>query len=136
MTWDKRVRQGQSRKGNAATRQREFDVVMDQMKRRRKAFQARLTSHLRKCGACMIYDGTLDHKGYARLNFYYQGGRITIHAHRLFLIMKIRKPIPLEYEAGHSKDCEHRACVAHVKLEHYKKNAVTNGDKNGKRNAG
>lgn len=126
---DKRIRKDQSRKGNPATRQLEFDVVMDQVKRRKEAFAARLTKHLRKRGECRVYDGTLDHKGYARLNIYYRGQHVTIHAHRLFLIMKIRKPIPLEYEAGHTEECNHRNCVVHVRLEHYKKNAATNGGK-------
>lgn len=87
----------------------------------------RLSKHLRAIGDCKVYDGTLDHKGYARLNIYYQGRRVTIHSHRLFLIMKIRKPIPLSFEAGHSEECKHRNCVVHVRLEHYKKNAATNG---------
>lgn len=124
---EKPIRRDQSRKGNPETRRLEFAVVMDQVKRRKDAFAKRLTARLRKRGDCTIYDGTLDHKGYARLNIYYQGRIVTIHAHRLFLIMKLRKPIPLEYEAGHEPDCKHRNCVVHVRLEHYKKNASTNG---------
>ena len=126
---EKRIRKSQSRKGNPETRKLEFDVIMDQVKRRKEAFAARLAKHLRTKGECRLYAGTLDHKGYARLNFRYQGRHVSIHAHRLFLIMKLRKPIPLEYEAGHEECCKHRNCVIHVRLEHYKKNASTNGGK-------
>ena len=123
---DKRILKNQNRAGNPARRQLEFDVVRDQTMRRKDAFVARLVSHLHARGECMVYEGTLDHKGYARLNFRYRGMNVTIHAHRVFLIMQIGKPIPLGYEAAHEKGCQHRTCVAHVRLEHYKKNAATN----------
>lgn len=104
---------------------------MDNVKRRKAKFIARLEARLRKVGTCLCYDGTLDHKGYARLNLsYLPGGKgpaqiITIHANRLFLIMKLGRPLRRGFEAGHEKDCHHRTCVIHVQEEHYKSNAMT-----------
>jgi hypothetical protein len=122
---DKTLRNGQTRDGNPARRKLEFAVVKDQLARRREKFIARLTSRLVRRGDCLCYEGTLDHKGYARMNFRYRGQHVSIHVHRLFLILKIGKPIPQGYESGHEKHCQHRTCVQHVSLEHYTSNAVT-----------
>jgi len=125
----KRHREGQPRRGVAARRKLEFAVVCDQVRRRKPQFTARLQRHLRADGGCLLYAGTLDHKGYARINFKYGGRHVSIGAHRVFLILKICKPIPLEFEAGHEPGCKSRCCVRHVALQHYKSNAVTNGQK-------
>lgn len=122
----KRYRLNQSRRGDARRRKLEYDVVRDQLQRRKDAFIRRLESHCVPAGDCLIYQGTLDRKGYARLNFKYKGAHVTIHAHRLFLILQLGHAIPLSYEAGHAKTCSSRACVRHVRLEHYKLNARTN----------
>lgn len=100
---------------------------MDQVKRRKAAFIARLSARLRQAGACLLYDGTKDHKGYARFNVRYKGEVVSIGAHRGFLILSLGRPIRRGYEAGHSEICEHRACVAHLREEHYRTNAATNG---------
>lgn len=123
----KRYKNGQTREGVAERRALEYAVVRDQVKRRRDAFMARIYARLERDGDCLCFAGTLDHKGYARLNFRYNGQHVTIGAHRLFLILKIKKPIPLEYEAGHMPECNHRNCVKHLRLEHYKSNAATRG---------
>ena len=118
-------RQGQSRKGNKSRRELEFKAVMYQVKKNKTRFINRLQNRIVSVNECLIYKGTKDHKGYARLNLRYLGQHITIHAHRLFLILKIGKPIPLAMEAGHLPRCSSRCCVKHVQLEHYKKNAAT-----------
>ena len=121
----KDYRKGQSRKGNPERRALEYAVIMDQIERRRAAFMERLSARVERRGDCMCYRGSLDHKGYAWITFKYQGRTVAIHAHRVFLLIKTRKPIPLEYEAGHTAECKHRTCVKHVELEHYKSNAVS-----------
>ena len=122
----KRWRNDQSRMGRAERRRLEFNVVTDQIARRREAFQQRLQRRIRPVGECFCFDGTLDHKGYARMNFRFKGEHVSIHAHRVFLIMKLGRPIRLGYEAGHLPACEHRTCVAHLREEHYKTNCLTN----------
>lgn len=121
----KRYRNGQSREGNKVRRLLEFEAIVDQVKRRKEAFIERLNNRLEKKGYCRLYKGNLDHKGYARLNIRFKGKIITIHAHRLFLILKIKKPIPLGFEAGHLSNCTSRRCVVHVALQHYKDNAAS-----------
>lgn len=98
---------------------------MDQIKRRKDAFMKRLTDRLEQRGGCVCYVGSLDHKGYARLNVRYKGQHVTLHAHRVFLILKQQRPIKRGYEAGHLPGCLYRTCVAHLREEHFKSNAST-----------
>jgi hypothetical protein len=105
---------------------------MYNVRRRKDKFIARLTARLVKCGeSCLCYRGTLDHKGYARLTLSYKPDGaprarvIVIHAHRLFLILKLGRPIARGYEGGHDPVCPHRTCVFHIREEHYKSNAAT-----------
>ena len=122
-------RTGQSRNGSTRRRQLEYDAIMDNVTRRRDDFMLRLTSRLTPIGACVCYQGTLDHKGYARLNISYKPDSsrrqvITIHAHRLFLILKLERPIKRGFEAAHAPECKHRTCVVHLREEHYKANVA------------
>lgn len=118
-------RSDQDRNGSAARRRLEFNAIMDQVKRRKEAFTRRLQGRLREVGNCLVYDGTKDHKGYARLNIRYKGKLVTMHAQRLFLILRLGRPIKQGHEAGHLPECQHRACVLHLREEHYKSNART-----------
>lgn len=114
-----------TRAGNEARRAKEFAVIVDQVKRRKEAFIKRLEANIVSVGDCLCYTGRKDHNGYPRLNFKYQGEHITITAARVFLILKLCGPIPLEHEAGHTEECQHRSCVKHLRLEHYTSNAAT-----------
>lgn len=117
----------------ARRRRLEFRAIDYNVRTRKAAFMKRLAARCDNVGDCLCYRGTLDHKGYARLNLSYPAseggpklGRVTIHAHRLFLILKLKRPIRRGYEAGHLPECEHRTCVLHLREEHYSTNAVTN----------
>lgn len=121
----KHWRSDQDRNGSARRRRLEFEAITDQIKRRKAAFVERLKRRLEQVGHCLVYKGTLDHKGYARFNVRYKGKHVSIGAHRAFLILQLGRPIRRGYEAGHSEICEHRACVAHLREEHYRTNAVT-----------
>lgn len=101
---------------------------MDQVKRRKAAFIARLQRRLRQAGHCLVYEGTKDHKGYPRLNLRYKGEHVSIGAHRVFLILQLGRPIKRGYHAGHAVICEHLACVAHLREEHYKVNSAKGAD--------
>lgn len=118
-------RSDQDRNGSAKRRKLEYSVVQDQVKRRKVAFMARLTKRLKAVGECLVYQGTRDHKGYARANFRYKGEHVSIGVHRLFLILKLGRPIRRGYESGHLPECQHRACVKHLREEHYSTNAAS-----------
>lgn len=122
----KQWRSDQDRNGNAKRRRLEFNAIMDQVRRRKAQFIARLQRRLRQEGHCLVFEDTRDHKGYARFNVRYKGKHVTIHAHRAFLILQLGRPIRRGFEAGHSEICDRRQCVAHLREEHYKTNAVTN----------
>lgn len=122
----KRRRTDQSRDGNPARRQLEFDVVRNQVKSNKARFIARLQRIVQPAGECLIATCTKDHNGYPRMNIWYQGRPHTIHVMRVFLLLKRREPIPLGQEAAHEDECQHpRVCVKHVRLQHYSKNANT-----------
>jgi hypothetical protein len=122
------LRKGQSRLGSAERRLYEFYVVKDQVKRRKEDFQARLIRNLRRRGTCLVWKGTKDHKGYARMNFKFRGQHVTIHVHRVFMILMNCAPLPSGYEASHTQGCKHRTCVRHLQLQHYTENANVNGN--------
>jgi hypothetical protein len=124
-------RNDQDRNGNAKRRRLEFAAVEYQLSspKRRARFMERLKRRLEPRGSCLCYRGTLDHKGYPRLNLSYPvlGPRriVTIHAPKMFLLIKLARPLKRGMECGHTPECEHRACVLHVQEEHYKSNAKT-----------
>lgn len=125
-------RSNQDRNGKLRRRRLEFNAIMYNVRKNKERFTARLQRRIVKVGNCLCYRGTLDQKGYARLNLSYkpegatQRRIVTIGAHRLFLIMKLGRPIARSHEAGHAEECKHRTCVAHLREEHYRLNAVTN----------
>lgn len=126
-------RNDQDRNGSAKRRRLEFAAVQQQLStpERRKRFIERLQRRLETRGDCLCYRGTLDHKGYARLNLSYKPHKnvprqiVTIGAHRLFLLLKLARPMKRGMESGHLPECQHRTCVKHVREEHYKSNART-----------
>lgn len=123
----KRYRADQLRRGNPRTRRLEFEVIKDQVTRRKDAFTARLQRLVRtNKNGCVLGKGSLDHKGYPRMNFKYKGRHVTIHMMRVFLILKTCAPIPVGYDTGHI-GCKDRRCVRHIELQPYRENCVTNG---------
>lgn len=114
-----------TRRGKKSRRQLEFNVVRDQIVRRSQAFYARLLRNLQQVGDCIVYGGALSKNGYAYVTFRYKGQHVTIHAHRLFLILRLGTPIPVGIDAGHEFGCPHRHCVKHVFAQPFVDNAVT-----------
>ena len=113
---------------NPKLRQLEFEVVLDQVKRRREAFIKRLTQNLKSDGDHVLWTGSVNAKGYPRANFRYAGRQIRIPVTHIFVILQESRPIPTGYEAGHELWCHHRHCVKHVFLQHYVENvAQSNG---------
>jgi hypothetical protein len=121
----KSVRKGQDRNGSLPRRRLEFNVIVDQVRRRKAEFIARLQKNLVPVGECLCYRGVTDHKGYPVMNFKYEGQPVQIGVHRVFAILGACRPIPRGMEAAHGDECKERTCVLHVSLQHYKVNAAT-----------
>lgn len=123
-------RSKKSRRGSKRRREAEFKIVQWQCQNNPR-FAARLQGRLKRVNGCVLYDASLTSSGYARVTVWDAAKKKTdmIHAHRLFLILKLGRPIKLGYDSGHHPLCGHRNCVLHIEEQHYSENALT--DPNG-----
>lgn len=119
------VKGWQSREGSPSRRLLEFEVVRDQVKRRKAAFTKRLKRRIMCRAGHAICKGNTDHKGYPRFTFWYRDRWVTILACRIFLILQLAAPIPKGREAAHT--CKLRRCVAHIESQPYTINARSRG---------
>ena len=104
----------------------EFAVIAAQVAKRPDKFAARLSANLRAEGACLLWVGHKDRNGYCRINFrlgdFGQPKKfMKIGVHRLFLILKLKKPILPFHEAGHIHCCN-PLCVVHLEEQTRKAN--------------
>lgn len=119
-------RRSETGHGSAARRNLEFEVLLDQVKRRRAAFTERLKRNLQNVGKCIVARGTLDHNGYPRMNFRFKGKHVTIHTMRVVAIMRTAAPIPRGLDVAHTHPSEcPRSCVYHTELQHFSRNRAT-----------
>lgn len=94
--------------------EQEWAVILDQIKRRKEQFIARLERNVRKDGDCYLWVGRGHSNGYGEINFRIGTNKtFCIGAHRLFLILKIQRPIADGMEAGHFH-CHNARCMKHV----------------------
>lgn len=111
----------------------EFAVICDQISRRKEQFIQRLLRNTRVEGPCLLWTGAPHSNGYASLDFRVPGDRrnhFRIGAHRLFLIMKLQRPIDVGMEAGHTEGCAHRLCLVHVAEQTRQDNLKDRNDRN------
>lgn len=100
----------------------EFLIVADQIKRRREQFIARIERFTRTDGECVLWTGSRTGRGAypgmnARIpNVPRADSHFKLMVHRVALILRTGKPIPLDKEAGHFK-CHNPLCIKHVQLE-------------------
>lgn len=99
----------------------EWLILVDQVTCRPEQLVRRLSRHLRDDGECKLWTGQRHPKGYGRLTFRFRGHHYKLYAHRLFLMLISKAPIPKGFEAGHHT-CHNEACVRHVRLERSKDN--------------
>lgn len=125
-----RPRDAMNRSGKKSRRLLEFEVVMDQVKRRKDALIARIQRWTRAEGECVVWHGAHDGCGYGVLSFKYMRKHIKINVPRIVLIMQLGTPIPESIEAGHT--CGNRACIRHIEAQHYKDNLLERDQRNGK----
>lgn len=130
------------RRGVKERRHREFRAVVRAVKRDKARFIRRLQGLVtegpivyldegpdgKPIGNCIRFLGAKTKDGYGRLNMMEKGGKhFQIYAHRLFLILRLGRPIRMDHDAGHMQGCPHRDCVRHVFEQHYAENCNTNG---------
>lgn len=110
---------------DVALQMTEYKIILDQVRRRKEAFIHRLASNLVTLPGplatpCRVWVRATHMNGYASVSIRLPGKRVRgenanhvkLLVHRLFLIMKLRRPIAEGMEAGHL--CGNRICVAHV----------------------
>jgi hypothetical protein len=61
-------------------------------------------------------------KSYPRIRLWYKGEKCQVYAHRLFWMLREKRPIPEGYEVGHT--CHNFRCVLHTELQHKSYNAA------------
>lgn len=105
---------------------------MRAVRKDKQGFIRRLQGLVRADGPCIRFLGAHTKDGYGRMSLMYRSEaglkRLQIYAHRLFLVLKLARPVKLEHDAGHEPDCPHRDCVLHVFEQHYALNCNTNGE--------
>lgn len=95
----------------------EFQVIRREIRLRPAQFIARLSSHLQQDGECRLWTGAgrggREGSTYGKINFWVNGRSCSFDVHRIFLVLKLRRPIRRGHEAGHFQCHKHR-CVVHV----------------------
>lgn len=78
----------------------------------------------RESSGCIIFEGTRNRDGYAKLNFRHEGAHVQLYAHRVFWTLANGREIPSNRVLDHV--CRNRACVnpAHLQLVSVKTNAL------------
>lgn len=99
----------------------EYELIRQRSVADREGLIARLSKNLRQDGECQIWMGHTDANGYARINFRLSGSGhkrtgtfMKVGVHRLFLTLKLCRPIKPLHEAGHLPECCNPLCVKHV----------------------
>lgn len=95
----------------------EFQIIRREIQNNKERFIARLTRNLRKQGSCMLWKGRRGGGGegrtYAFMNFRVNGRVQPFLVHRIFLALRLCRPINRFMEAGHYF-CHNPICVVHV----------------------
>lgn len=110
------------RAGKPTRRRLEFDVIRHHVKRDKAGFIARMQRNCMSYGSCVLWTGSTDACGYGRMNFRYQGKHVSIHAHRVTLILMLARPLGPGMESGHLPECRDHSCIKHVVEQHWKDN--------------
>lgn len=95
---------------------------MDQVARRKEAFAQRLIRNLEPRDGCMLWTGPVGGNGYGKMTVCLPAPRkrgerglyFTFGVQRLFLMLRLRRPIGEGMEAGHTDGCPYRNCVLHL----------------------
>ena len=111
----------------------EYEVICDQIARRKEAFIARLERHLiaipnPKLGTpCQIWTGqAAGRNGYPRINFRALAKKgaprsvVQFGVHRLFLTLTLKRPIAPGMDAAHL--CHEQRCCSHLEEHSHQQN--------------
>lgn len=108
------MNRAQNRNGSAQRRKLEFNCVLRAVKKDKAAFTRRLQRRVEALpDGCVVYRATTS-DGYPGLTLRHNGEHLYIKAARVFLILKLARPIRIGHDAGHEEFCKRRDCVRHV----------------------
>lgn len=123
------------RAGNARTREQEFQSIVQAVRKDKAAFIRRLQRLVAVDGPCIRFLGARTKDGYGRVTMSYfrympgkrklQRKKMSVYAHRLFLVLMLGRAIKLRHDAGHELGCPHRDCVRHVFEQPMSENCAT-----------
>lgn len=121
-TFENGMRSIRSRKGNPRRRKLEYLAVANQVRKNKDRLIARIQRYTKVQDGHAFWTGAKS-KGnnYPVISFMYKGEHVKITVTRVVLILKLKKPIPLGIDAGHT--CVHSLCIAHIEPQHYTINA-------------
>lgn len=123
------------RQGQEQARKREFLAIVRAVKQNKARFIRRLQRLVYNDGNCVRFLGAHTKDGYGRMTLHLpvrsgtqmKMAKISAYAHRVFLVLKLARPIKMQHDAGHELGCPHRDCVLHVFEQHFALNCNTNG---------
>lgn len=99
----------------------EFEIISRQVRIDRERFIQRLQRNVAVSGECVIWQSSVNNKGYPRMNFRAEGGKhYQLGVHRVFAILMTKQPIPYGHEVDH--ECQRRGCVRHLQVVTSKRN--------------
>ena len=92
----------------------EFDILKHMIGRDKERLITRLAGQLKWDGQCLLWGGATNWAGYGLVNFRsgVNNKHVQFKAHRLFLTLRLCRPIAKGMEAGHT--CGKSGCVVHV----------------------
>lgn len=91
-----------------------YDILVNQVRRRKDALIKRLERNIRWEGGCAIWTGAKNSHGYGRINFRVGSKHAQFTAHAVFMTLMLKAPIPDDKEIDHI--CNRRDCVRHLQL--------------------
>lgn len=99
----------------------EFELVARQVRRDKERFIQRLQRNVAAHGDCILWQSSVNNKGYPRMNVRGSGGKhYQLGVHRVFAILMTAQPIPYGHEVDHV--CCRRGCVRHLQVVTAKRN--------------
>jgi len=99
----------------------EFEVIRHQVRKDRERLIRRLERHVALIDGHHVWTGRTEPNGYGRINFTHTGNvHVKIYTHRLFLILRLGRPITKGMEAGHT--CTNSLCVEHLEEQTHEQN--------------
>lgn len=92
----------------------EYEVLSYHVKRDKEALIDRLNRNIEWVDECPIWRGPKNNRGYGLVNFRVKGRHVQLLAHRIFLTLKLKRPIANNMQAGHICPNYNQLCMMHL----------------------